>query len=330
MILYSIIIPVYNSEKTLARCLESLVSQGRDDIQVIVVNDGSIDSSEAIAKEYADKYTVIEYYYQENGGVSRARNHGLSMAKGKYVTFVDSDDYVKDTYFSVLDQVGDCDLLVFAHENVGGAPLNEAGLFAQLQKLETTEKRLELLMASRKIMSPWNKRFRRSIIEGQSLAFLPDMHTGEDFNFCTAYALCCDTIEITDRRILYADISDQESLSRRYRPNLDDQLASVFDHIAETILHSEGYRNQPELMMIVDYLFVKHLFSCICEEFKCGKFRYFANRLRIRSMCDKFRKSYSSSRCNVIHRGIRLMLRMRVYFPLYLAAYLKKGRQISG
>lgn len=96
----SVIVPVYNVEGYLEKCLDSLVVQSLKDIEIIVVNDGSTDNSLEIAKKYEDKYSnVLKVYSKKNGGLSDARNFGLKYAKGKFVAFVDSDDYVKDDMF---------------------------------------------------------------------------------------------------------------------------------------------------------------------------------------------------------------------------------------
>ena len=94
MIKVSIIVPVYNVETYLAKCLDSLVNQTLKDIEVIVVNDGSPDNSEKIIDKYTKKYSNIKGYIKENGGLSDARNYGLKKAHGEYVLFVDSDDYI--------------------------------------------------------------------------------------------------------------------------------------------------------------------------------------------------------------------------------------------
>lgn len=96
----SVVVPIYNVENYLARCIESLVNQTLKEIQIILVNDGSTDNSGKIAKDYSNKYVdKILYLEKENGGLSDARNYGLKYAKGDYVAFLDSDDYIElDAY----------------------------------------------------------------------------------------------------------------------------------------------------------------------------------------------------------------------------------------
>ena len=97
MIKVSVIVPVYNVEAYLAKCLDSLVNQTLKEIEIIVVNDGSPDNSQKIIDKYAKKYKSIKAYKKENGGLSDARNYGLKKASGEYVAFIDSDDYIDKT-----------------------------------------------------------------------------------------------------------------------------------------------------------------------------------------------------------------------------------------
>lgn len=99
MVKVSVIVPVYNMEKYLGICLSSLVHQTFKDFEIIVINDGSKDRSEDIIKDYQKQYpNLLKYYSFPNQGISKSRNYGLKVAKGKYVTFIDSDDYV-DIHF---------------------------------------------------------------------------------------------------------------------------------------------------------------------------------------------------------------------------------------
>lgn len=111
----SIIIPVYNTEKYLSRCLNSLVKQTLHDIEIICINDGSEDNSLSILENYASSDERIVLIDQKNQGQSVARNRGIEIARGKYIGFVDSDDWVDDNYFEKLycaAENNNCDIAV--------------------------------------------------------------------------------------------------------------------------------------------------------------------------------------------------------------------------
>lgn len=98
----SIIVPVYNVEKYLRKCLDSLVNQTLSDKEIIIVNDGSPDGSQVIIDEYVSKYPFVKAYIKENGGLSDARNYGIARANGDYIAFVDSDDYVDEEMYKTM------------------------------------------------------------------------------------------------------------------------------------------------------------------------------------------------------------------------------------
>ena len=99
----SVIVPIYNVEEYLEKCLDSLVNQTLKDIEIILINDGSPDNSEAIVKKYLKKYKEkIIYHKKENEGQGIARNYGIKLAKGEFISFVDSDDYIDLTMLEKL------------------------------------------------------------------------------------------------------------------------------------------------------------------------------------------------------------------------------------
>ena len=100
--LISIIVPIYNTDCYLRQCLDSIINQSYKNFEVLLVNDGSVDDSAMICKEFAEKDSRIRYFEKENGGVSSARNLGLKNVKGNYITFVDSDDWIEENYLEVL------------------------------------------------------------------------------------------------------------------------------------------------------------------------------------------------------------------------------------
>lgn len=100
--LISVIVPIYNVEKYLARCVDSIVNQTYKNLEIILVNDGSPDLCPQMCDDYAEKDSRIKVVHKKNGGLSDARNAGMAVAKGEYISFIDSDDYVSDDFFECL------------------------------------------------------------------------------------------------------------------------------------------------------------------------------------------------------------------------------------
>ena len=185
---YSVIIPVYNAQNTLKRCLESLLMQKRQDVEIILINDGSTDKSGEIIEDYSKKYSNIISLSQKNRGVSAARNRGLEFARGIFIMFVDSDDYVTANYFEVMDKAdggGNSDLLVCA-KDVADKGINESFVYKKMCSLHSLQEKREILLNSRIIFQPPYKRFKKELIEQKKLRFIENMYVGEDFNFCFA------------------------------------------------------------------------------------------------------------------------------------------------
>ena len=123
-VLVTIVVPVYNVKLYLLRCLESLVTQTHRTLEIILVNDGSTDGSEAICKEWVKRDDRIRLIEQENQGLGEARNKGLSLAQGKYVAFVDSDDWVQAEFIEsmlVVAEKNQAELIVCNYQKVYGA-----------------------------------------------------------------------------------------------------------------------------------------------------------------------------------------------------------------
>ena len=105
----SVIIPVYNTEKYLRRCIDSVLAQTYQDFELLLIDDGSKDSSGAICDEYASQDTRVRVFHKENGGVSSARNLGLDHARGEWITFVDADDWMADDMLQQMLDTADAE-----------------------------------------------------------------------------------------------------------------------------------------------------------------------------------------------------------------------------
>lgn len=186
--LISVIIPVYNNEKYLCECLDSIIAQTYHNIQIITVDDGSTDKSGEILDQYAVKDDRIEVYHIQNSGVSTARNIGINYAMGEYVTFVDSDDTVSlDMYDILFDQFlnkTDIDIVHCGYEKkkLDGSSKMVLGT-NQKYCFDCTEGMLHFIKGDLFTGALWNKIYRRSILE--NLYFVEDVKINEDvlFNF---------------------------------------------------------------------------------------------------------------------------------------------------
>ena len=148
MIDISIIVPVYNAEKYLEKCLVSLLNQTLKNIEIIVVNDGSTDKSLEIALKLSKSDQRIKIYTQSNGGASRARNLGIKMSSGKYLGFVDADDYIKPEMFEHLLNLcenNDCDMSICGWYVVDGDNVRKSHFNSKL-KIMTTEEAIDMLL----------------------------------------------------------------------------------------------------------------------------------------------------------------------------------------
>lgn len=248
---YSIIIPVYNAEKTLHRCLDSILDQNYRDMEIILVNDGSADGSGKICRDYADRHDFIIYIEKANGGVSTARNKGLDRACGTYVLFVDSDDYMAEHYFAALDAMcaaRDYDFVMFSHCLTDGKTVTARILepFASSDAEAVVSKFCETLY-KKTLNHPPTKRFVRQIIEDHHIRFPENLYIGEDKVFNLNYVMHCKNCLLSSDPLYIVCTENQSSLSRKIRPDLYEQF-EIMDDLTQKIIRdadlSEEYRNQ--------------------------------------------------------------------------------------
>ena len=170
---FSIIIPVYNVEKYIDRCLSSLTAQSCQDFEVIVVDDETPDNSMAIAERYVQQYpNQYRVIHQKNKGQGGARNTGVAVAQGEYLLFIDSDDYVEPNMLQVINQrleQSACDILLFNYQEVAeeGELLAKRSLYTE-NRITSIEKENKILVGP---PAPWNKVFRREFYLDSAVCF---------------------------------------------------------------------------------------------------------------------------------------------------------------
>ncbi len=243
MVKISVIVPIYNVEKQLNRCIESLLRQKIQQIQIILVNDGSTDNSGKIAQEYAKKFPdKILYLEKENGGLSDARNYGIEHATGEYLTFVDSDDYISDNLYENLEKYleQDYDMIKFKIEKVdenGNKILeNYTPIFAD----KTGEEAFEILYKSDELTEvAWGYVYKRKMWIENNFKFAKGMFH-EDFGLIPLVILKANKVASTNIMGYYY-VQTSSSITRGKPETIykrAEDLLKHYDNMIETI---KGY-----------------------------------------------------------------------------------------
>lgn len=189
----SVIVPIYNVEKYLNKCVDSIINQSLRDIEIILVDDGSTDNSGEIADTYAQKDRRVKVIHKENGGQGSARNYGIEVAQGKYIGFVDSDDWIdlnmyEELYIAAEKENADiavCNRKVFDENNNLRTIVNVSERIIEINKVNTVDYVIERLFYPHTVVV-YNKIFKKSIIYNNNISFKEVKEVGSEdtlFNY---------------------------------------------------------------------------------------------------------------------------------------------------
>lgn len=308
---YSVIIPAYNAEKTISRCLDSLLAGIRADVEILLINDGSEDKTDEICRQYASRTPQIRYLTQGNGGVSSARNLGLKHACGNYITFVDSDDYVSADFFSVIDShlTHGCDFLMCGKSEFDGTTTKVSPLYDHVTTTPAdTAALLSRALIRQRLNPPFAKVFRRAIIAEYGLSFDERLSIAEDKVFVVQY-ICHAQNAVFLREPLYTlSVENRQSLSRKKRADLCDHILLEHRLLFEAAEKSP-YRR--DLLRSVSYSYHRSAYTVIAE---LRKFEYSrARRLQeTRRVCRRYAERKGCTYCSLRHWLLSLPIRFEM------------------
>lgn len=267
MIEVSIIIPIYNAEKTIKNCVDSALKQNLESLEVILVNDGSNDSTSKILEQYGDNPQVM-IFHQVNMGVSAARNVGLSYASGEYVFFLDSDDILDEGMLSKMYQFAKSnkiDLLSCWHKEPSttqyGGNDNSSASFIARTKEEIGNHFVDIFPRS-----ACAKLFLRRRIEENNIAFSTEMSLGEDMSFVGQYLMVSRSIAVIDGLYYTIQNVNPQSLSKRYVSNIENSLLmqnQLWDQLLEVYpkIEENYYKQHMDFRFYLASLYVNNLFK---------------------------------------------------------------------
>lgn len=282
----SVIVPVYNVEKYLRCCVDSILAQTFSDIEVLLVDDGSTDNSGAICDEYAEKDSRVRVFHKANGGVSSARNLGLDEATGKWLAFVDADDYIGVAlYEKVMSEVRETDAIYFHFSTVTDGNVTKI-YQTKLKSLEKQpcsfagfytpskgEIRNDVFFDDSLAVFCWRGIYKREFIDKQGIRFDIQQKTGEDRIFTFHVLLKAENITVIDDAFDYyyyirglTSLTGEKS-AQHYRQNVFENYQRM-DYLeqklcAENVIMTDGQLKEIRLLRAR-----KMLQDVIINEFK--------------------------------------------------------------
>lgn len=308
MIKVSIIIPVYNAEMHLERCLQSVLRQTEKDIEVILIDDGSIDESLNICHGYEEKDERIRVVHQENAGVSAARNKGISLAKGKYIGFVDSDDWIDcEMYKSMLSEAErtDADVVMCDARTVYEDGKIQADTITQLSGNQILKKSdftpaLLLEMAG----SAWrciykNNRYNDKLQKHNALLFPLGVKFSEDRIF-NLYAFGKANKVAYMKEAFYNRYMNKKSAVHRFHEDYFEAYKKAADSIEQAIHYA--WQNDDELQRVYLGQFIGGAIGAICNYYyKTSPLAAVEKKNMVKQLCDDIQlrtaiKSYGADR----------------------------------
>jgi len=248
----SVIVPFYNGEKYISKCIDSIINQTLKELEIILVDDGSTDKSKNIANEYAKKYKNIKYIYQKNGRQGKARNNGLSHAKGEYISFIDSDDYISENMYEKMynaavknnSDIVICDILKKYDDHDEYLSAHE---FSIIDINNVTKQEYFLCEPG-----PCNKIFKRKFLNDNNFSF-PEEIIDEDYAVIPALAIHNPKISyIPEAYYNYVQTSISTTRNQEYQKRNED----IFK--ATEILCDKALEDK-EIFSELEYVVIKHL-----------------------------------------------------------------------
>lgn len=268
----SIIVPVYNTSKYLERCIDSILNQTLEEIEIILIDDGSTDNSGEICDRYKKSDPRINVIHKKNEGLGLTRNAGLREAKGTFVGFVDSDDYIEpnmyEKMYNTIQKNGNdaviCNSKRLTKDN--NIMNNWNNIPDRIYNREEIEKEILPSICGNekykiKIGSVWKVLYKKSILDDYNIKFLNEReYVSEDFMFNLIYFSKCNRLElIKDELYIYCE--NQDSLTKKYRPEMVNKFEKLYN-----IMKKEIKYNKEECYQGLDKMYIQYMRVAIIQE----------------------------------------------------------------
>lgn len=319
----SVIVPVYNGEKLLKTCIDSILKNIEKDDEVIIVNDGSTDNTPKICSLFAEQDNRIQVIQQENSGVSRARNSGIKAAKGEWILFVDADDTLISGVSRELKQVDNTtDFVAF------GMNGKEERNVIQLNRDELLPEVLgDKDSVGFKMNAVWSKAYRRTLLAENHISFDEKIFHGEDMIFNVDVALACSHAYIFNKMI-YRNTVNFESATHKYQENslMNEEAFIIELNKRLDVNHNKKIRNR------LDYMIVNGIWI-VCGQNICNeqnKISFSDRKALLRNLVEKepYKTVISSIDPAVIDKNRRALIALlkRKRYAIIIHIFMLKNK----
>lgn len=324
----SIIVPVYNVEKYLKRCVDSLVNQTYTDIEIILVDDGSSDKSPLICDDYAEKYENVKVYHKQNGGAVSAYILGIKKSRGDYIAFIDSDDWVEvDMYKEMMPHFEDdgINMVFCGYDKVYSDRSSVIDLGVKEGVYDRGDLKVFVNRPNKNFvsMSRCNKIFKREDI----LALLPyldeNIRFAEDNLFCMTYTMKFFKKAYYVDKTLYHYFFNNESVSTKLNKNKLEQFNSVYEKLYEMDKNNEYTK-------LINSSYIEFVFKIfrIIRDSECDKKdKYALMKYIVNGDIMKSAKNNCEWECKGIKQKIkRFLIKNKLYKTYYNLDKMTKGK----
>lgn len=262
--LVSIILPVYNAEDYLEKCIQSILNQEYKNIELIIVNDGSTDNSDYVCRKFSKSDQRVRYYLQENSGPSVARNKGIEIAAGEYVQFIDADDYLEiNSIETLVTNIEDSDLVIAGYRNVYSENENKKSINVQPSKTSLYPKETFLdifgdILEKQLFHYTWHKLYRTEIVK--QIKFLDEMKIGEDLIFNLDYMDIAENITLINEVVYNHIWYNQTSTTKAYHDNLFLTRKMMHERLASFLIRYDKFYGKNK--KIIEELYANRIIAC--------------------------------------------------------------------
>lgn len=256
----TVIVPVYNAEKYLHRCIDSILAQTFTDFELLLIDDGSKDNSGTICDEYAAKDSRVRVFHKENGGVSSARNLGLDNAQGEWITFVDSDDWVRSDFLEKRRELALKENADIAYCDVEYVYATHSAYCKTAESVFGKAQTVNSWILSRTTYSPIIL-VRKELFEKYKLRYIEGLRFGEDFNLIIKLVLYANKVcHVKEALYFYNKQNDGSAMTKLHLYR--DDLRSVYSDLIDTF-KKEGVYN--ECLEMISCCILEYKLVCIVK-----------------------------------------------------------------